>query len=79
MAGKDDVLVKAEPLLARVDDWREFLLGGLDSDEAAVLRRHEKTGRPLGERRFVERLERILGRVLRPQAPGPRRRRSRPE
>ena len=31
-----------------------------------------KTGRPLGDARFIARLERRLGRVLRPGKPGPK-------
>jgi putative transposase len=80
VAGKDDVLVRAAPLIERLgvggeaggDEWKRFLLGGLDPDEAAVIRRHERTGRPLGPREFVERLERMLGRSLRRQKPGPK-------
>ena len=72
VGGKDDMLVTVKPLLREVDNWREFLLGGLDPDDAALIRRHENTGRPLGSPRFVERLERILGRALRRQKPGPK-------
>jgi len=39
------------------------------------LRGHARTGRPLGDETFVERLERLVGRVLKPQKGGrPRRR-----
>jgi hypothetical protein len=37
------------------------------------LRRHEATGRPAGSERFVKRLEKVLGRVLRPQKAGRKR------
>ena len=69
--GKDDVLVRAEALLERAGaDWKDFLLGGLRLDDAELMRRHERTGRPLGSERFVRRLERGLGRVLRKRPPG---------
>jgi putative transposase len=55
-----------------VTDWRSFLASGLDEGELALLRRHECTGRPLGDESFVTRLERMLGRVLRRQKPGPK-------
>jgi putative transposase len=58
------------PLLARVDDWRMYLAAGLSAEEAALLRRHERTGRPLGGAAFLRRLERRLGRVLRKKTPG---------
>jgi putative transposase len=71
LAGKDDGLVKVEPLLALVADWRSYLT--LSSpDEVEELHRHESTGRPLGEDGFVEELESTLGRTLRPQKPGPK-------
>jgi putative transposase len=71
--GKDDVLVEAGPLLERAGmPWRDFLLEGLDADDAEAIRRCERTGRPLGSSRFVERLERALGRPLRRQKPGPK-------
>ncbi|MFW6107011.1 MAG: transposase [bacterium] len=77
-AGKNDALVKADPLLKRAGcGWKDFLAGGLDPDEAELLRRHERTGRPLGAGRFIERLERALGRTLRRQKPGPKPRRTR--
>jgi len=46
----------------------------LSAEALDVLRRHERTGRPLGSEAFVSCLEQQLGRVLQPQKPGrPRR------
>jgi hypothetical protein len=70
VAGRSDVLVDVAPLLARVDDWRIYLAAGLSAEEAALLRRHEHTGRPLGGSAFLRRLEHRLGRVLRKKTPG---------
>ena len=70
LAGRDDRLVEVGPLLERVDDWREFLKGGLDEATLKTLRRHSRTGRPLGAEAFVKRLERRLGRELRARKPG---------
>jgi len=56
--------VTTRPLLDLVDDWREFLRGGLSAAEHEVIRAHERTGRPLGDKRFVARLEKRLGRTL---------------
>jgi len=53
-----------------VHDWREFLSLAVSEKEMEELRRHERTGRPLGTDRFVEKLEDELGRVLRIQKPG---------
>ena len=50
--------------------WREFLKCCPTEPELALLRRHCRTGRPLGEKRFVESLERATGRILRPMRVG---------
>jgi putative transposase len=72
LAGQDDALVEAAPLLDLVADWRAFLAGGLEDDALEALRRHSRTGRPLGSKAFLEALEARLGRALRPGKPGPR-------
>ena len=60
------------PSLCPFGDWRAFLSLLVDDDEVDVLRRHQRTGRPLGDDAFVERLEASLGRSLRPRKPGPK-------
>jgi putative transposase len=72
LAGQDDALVKTAPLLELVPDWRGFLAGGLDEEPAEAMRRHERTGRPLGAASFVKRLEKKLRRPLVKGKPGPR-------
>ncbi len=59
--------------LGGVEDWSGWLVDGSgDAEVFAELRRHTRTGRPLGDRGFVERLESLLGRVLRPGKRGPK-------
>ena len=70
--GKDDRLVRVKPLLARVDDWKEFVRVHETDVECEALRQHERTGRPLGSNRFMTKMERIAGRLLRKQKPGPK-------
>jgi len=70
VAGRNDGLVDVAPLLARVEDWRKYLAAGLKVDELALLRQHERTGRPLGGTAFLKRLERKLGRILHKKSPG---------
>ena len=72
LSGEDDVLVKVAPLLELVPNWREFLAAGMEDTEIDLLRRHERTGRPLGSNAFLRRLEKRVGRVLRPMKPGPK-------
>lgn len=70
--GKDDQLVRVSPLLDAVGDWKEFLASGLRDDEREAIRKHERTGRPLGDEHFLDRLEQSLGRALRRRKPGPK-------
>jgi putative transposase len=69
---RDDALVKTKPLLKRVEDWKEFLRMRDDGAILKSLREHERTGRPLGDERFIAKLERLAGRLLRRQKPGPK-------
>lgn len=52
--------------------WREYLAEREDAALAAAMRRHENTGRPLGEGAFVERIGAVLGRSLVRKKPGPK-------
>lgn len=72
LQGEDDILVKVEPLLSIIPDWGELLASRLSEEEYETLRRHERTGRPLGSAGFVEQLEKLTDRVLRRQKPGPK-------
>jgi putative transposase len=44
--GREDDLVKVNPLLEMVDDWQQFLSTDVSDKECALLQRHERTGRP---------------------------------
>jgi len=72
LKGRDDLLVKVSPLLKLVPDWRKFLSKRVDDEEIMLLRKHERTGRPLGSDTFLTKLEKRLKRSLRPQKPGPK-------
>ncbi len=64
-------IVAAQPLLDLVGDWKNYLkeMRSIDLQE---MERHERTGRPLGNERFVELAERLLGRDLKKKKPGPK-------
>lgn len=71
--GISDEFVDVTPLLDVVGDgWREMLNVETPADEVAALRRHERSGRPLGDPAFVDRVEHQLGRCLRRGRPGPK-------
>jgi putative transposase len=66
LMGENDALVNVKPMLEIVGSWKKFLQ--VDAEESYKhLRKHEKTGRPLGSESFVAKLEGITGRILRPQ------------
>jgi putative transposase len=75
--GEDDSLVHVAPLLDMIGDWRGFLSGEYSKEALEEVRRHEKTGRPLGEEAFVEKIGRLLGRSLHKQKRGPKRKSNR--
>lgn len=68
--GRDDGLNTAATLLGAIGGRRAFLAGGLKERDAEDLRRHERTGRPLGDGRFMAELETRLGRRLQPAKRG---------
>jgi putative transposase len=72
LAGKDDGVVQVRPLLEMAGDWQSFLKEQVTQGELARFRGHERTGRPLGDERFVKRLEKMLKRVLARRRPGPK-------
>lgn len=77
LLGRNDELVRVDPLLERMDDWSDFLDEGMQNGDLELIRSHESTGRPLGSPAFVRRLEQRLGRTLTRQKPGPKPRRAR--
>jgi len=60
--------MNVRPMRERVADWPSDLSGeSVESDE--VIERHTRTGRPLGGKAFVERLETVTGQSLAPKRP----------
>ena len=70
LSARDDRLVQVAPMLDMVNDWRAFLDSSMPEEELRNLRNHARTGRPLGNATFVDRLEKLVGRVLSPGKPG---------
>jgi putative transposase len=72
LEGRDDQLVQVAPLLAMIADWDSLLKSAVPEEEIRDLRRHGRTGRPLGDEAFLGRLEEIVGRIVKPQKRGPK-------
>ena len=73
LSGKYDKLVKVEPILERYGEFGAFL-GQTTEDPTAFksLRESETTGRPLGGEEWMEKLEKLTGRAMKPQKRGPK-------
>ncbi len=73
LSKKDDGLVKVAPILERYGDFRKFLDEEGDvAGEYKRLRQSETTGRPLGNDEWLEKLEAITGKQLKPLKRGPK-------
>jgi len=72
LRGTDDELAIVNPLLGMVNDWRDFIGEDITGEEKERFRLHERTGRPMGDMDFIERIEKSSGRVLRPKKTGPK-------
>jgi putative transposase len=68
----DDRLVSVAPMLERVSDWREYLAAPELESNLVSIRKHARTGRPLGSEDFLQEIELITGRSLRNKKPGRR-------
>jgi putative transposase len=72
LKGRDDCLVKVAPLLRMIGEWKAFLNSAIREEELRDLPAHGRTGRPLGGSAFLDRLESLVGRTLKPQKPSPK-------
>jgi len=58
ISGCDDKLVNVAPLLEMIGNkWEDFLRVAIREEDVEEMRRHERTGRPLGSESFVGSLE----------------------
>ncbi len=72
LAGKDqDGIIKPEKLLALAGDWRAYLKAARAYSDNEF-EQHERTGRPLGDERFIANAGRLLNRDLLKKKPGPK-------
>ena len=56
----NDSLVRDSLLRELIEDWKDFLNTASDTDVVKLLQLHERTGRPLGNSSFIEKLESLL-------------------
>lgn len=68
--GISDPILSPSDLLSGIEEWSSFLKEELDEADLDLIRDHESSGRPLGDERFIKKIETITGRVLRPRKRG---------
>ncbi len=69
---EDKLLSPEKPLLHFVPDWSAFLQESPVEQDPKAIERHLQTGRPRGNDNFLNAVESMVGRTVRPQKPGRR-------
>jgi len=72
LGGRDDGATALTPVRQRFPDFAAFLSEQADPDTLERLRRAESIGRPLGNRKFLDSIERTTQRPLKPARRGPK-------
>ncbi|MGT2436404.1 hypothetical protein ACU4GH_11450 [Bradyrhizobium betae] len=72
LRGRDDGHTALAPVRDRFPDFADLLATEPDEDLFDALRSAESNGRPLGDGRFLARIERQTGRILKPAKRGPK-------
>lgn len=68
---KDPMLIDFS-LTEEIKDWSMYLREQDEEEKLLKFRKHIETGRPLGDKNFIRKLEGLLGRILHKQKPGPK-------
>jgi len=74
LKAKDDLLSDFY-LTSSIQDWAWYLKEKTSESDLKLFRSHEKSGRPLGDDKFIEELEMKTGRSLRKKKPGRKKKR----
>ena len=72
LRGRDDGLTALKPVKQIIPDFAGLLGSAPEQDLFDRLRAAESIGRPLGSDRFMTRIERLTGRILKPGKRGPK-------
>lgn len=64
LRGRDDRIVRVAPLIERVENWRAFLGERTEPEMLDLLRKHARSGMPLGDEAFIKRVEEAVRREL---------------
>lgn len=67
-----DVLLADNFMVSEIQDWSSYLRENDSETDRNLFKKHIRTSRPLGDEKFLTKLEEITGRVLRKRKPGPK-------
>ncbi len=67
-----DILLSDNFMLSEIEDWSSYLAEDDRDIDRNLFREHARTGRPLGDEKFIIKLEEITGRALKKGKPGPK-------
>ena len=70
---KRDNLLSDNFMIREISNWSDYLADDNDDSNTGIFVRHADTGRPLGDKGFIEKLEQVTGRPLSKRKPGPAR------
>jgi putative transposase len=65
-----DLLLSDNFVIEEIKNWKAFLAEDDKDQDVKLFKKHTRVGRPLGQEGFIEKLEKITGRILRPQKVG---------
>lgn len=69
---QDDPILDTNFMSTEIKDWKSFLLEEDEQHDIKFLKMHTKNGRPLGDSLFIKEVEKLTGRVLHKEKPGPK-------
>jgi putative transposase len=72
ISGRDDTLVRGEPLLKKFGDWKKYLEVDITTEETEKMKHHIQTGIPLGNESFISELEERFELDFQPRKRGPK-------
>lgn len=64
-----DILLCNNFVTEEIKDWSAFLSDEDNEHDIKLFEKHTSVGRPLGKEGFVEKLEKLMCRILKPQKP----------
>ncbi len=67
----DPLLAPSRPFPGQIEDWAAWLANGISSKDCELIRKNTEGGWATGSDEFVDRLERLIGRPMRPRRSGP--------